>query len=160
QLLRSDLLRSDRPLEFFHPVVRTAIYENLDAASRSERHRETARILLAAGTTPEQAAAHLTLTIPGDDPATVATLSAAAAPALASGASDAAVRYLRRALGEQLDDRTLAAVLIELGNAETLTQNDEAVGHLRAGIALETDPLRRAEASVELGRALWILNRW
>ena len=160
QLLRSDLLRSDSPLEFFHPVVRTAIYENLDAASRSARHREAALILVAAGATPERAAAHLTLTIPGDDASAVETLRAAAARSLASGAGDAAVRYLRRALAEQLDDRTHAAVLIELGGAETLTGSEDAVGHLRAGIALEIDPLRRAEASVELGRVLWRLDRW
>src|SRR5262249_28744507 len=36
QLVRSDLLARDDPVEFFHPVVRTAIYEGLDAVARSD----------------------------------------------------------------------------------------------------------------------------
>ena len=65
QLVRSDLLDRDDPVEFFHPVVRTAIYEGLDALARSEGHRRAAGLLVEAGAPPEQAAAHLLATVAG-----------------------------------------------------------------------------------------------
>ena len=73
-LLRSDLLIRDEPLEFFHPLVRTAIYEDLEVLTRGDGHRRAAEILLADGEPPEHAAAHLMLTTRGEDPFVVATL--------------------------------------------------------------------------------------
>ena len=43
-LLHSDLLIRDDPVEFFHPVVRTAIYDGLDTLARSEGHRRAATV--------------------------------------------------------------------------------------------------------------------
>ena len=43
-LVHSDLLVDDEPVEFFHPVVRTAIYEALDSAAKSDAHRRAERI--------------------------------------------------------------------------------------------------------------------
>ena len=67
-LLRSDLLIRDDPVEFFHPVVRTAIYDGLDTLARSEGHRRAAAVLVEAGALPEQAAAHLLATVAGQRP--------------------------------------------------------------------------------------------
>ena len=61
-------------IEFFHPVVRTSIYDGIDPLARSEGHRRAAEILLAAGALPEQAAAHLLLTTGEDDEFVIATL--------------------------------------------------------------------------------------
>src|SRR5438552_5382373 len=42
ELVRAGLLRSEDPLEFVHPVVRTAIYEDVDAGTRMSAHRPAA----------------------------------------------------------------------------------------------------------------------
>ena len=63
-LVRADLLRHENPLEFIHPVVRTAVLEGMSAAERMRAHRRAAEALLERGALPEQAAAHLLQTIP------------------------------------------------------------------------------------------------
>ena len=85
-LLRSDLLIRDDPVEFFHPVVRSAIYEDLDTLVRSDGHRRAAELRLDAGVPPEQAAAHLMLVSRGSDPFVVDTLRTAAHRSLTRGA--------------------------------------------------------------------------
>src|SRR5205823_4813907 len=62
ELLHSDLLLRDDPVEFFHPVVRSAIYDGLDAVARSQGHRRAAEILAEAGAPLERVAAHIMLT--------------------------------------------------------------------------------------------------
>jgi predicted ATPase len=104
-LLQSDLLIRDDPVEFFHPVVRTAIYDSLDTLARSDGHKGAARLLVDAGALPEQAAAHLLATLAGSDPFVMGTLRAAARRSLAQGAADAAVGYLKRTLDEVSDER-------------------------------------------------------
>ena len=66
-LVRADLLRNENPLEFTHPVVRTAVLETLSAAARAHAHRAAAEAILEAGGAPEQAATHLVLTVPSRD---------------------------------------------------------------------------------------------
>src|SRR5262249_43851835 len=87
-LLRSDLLIRDDPVEFFHPVVRTAIYDGLDTLARSEGHRRAATVLVESGALPEQAASHLLATVAGRDPFVVSTLREAARRSLSQGAAE------------------------------------------------------------------------
>ncbi|HKA95890.1 MAG TPA: AAA family ATPase, partial [Streptosporangiaceae bacterium] len=89
-LVRLDLLRREDPLEFFHPVVRRAVYETLDVVERSAAHRSAAELLLEAGAPPESAAVHLLRIAPQADSFVVSTLRMAAERALAQGAADAA----------------------------------------------------------------------
>jgi DNA-binding CsgD family transcriptional regulator len=158
-LVRLDLLRREDPLEFFHPVVRRAVYETLDVVERGAAHRSAAELLLEAGAPPESAAVHLLRIAPQADSFVVATLRKAADRALAQGAADAAVEYLTRALQEQLDPAARAEVLVELGLAERRTNGPAAADHLRAGLELLADPTRRGEVALELGRALWFTDR-
>ena len=158
-LVRLDLLRREDPLEFFHPVVRTAVYETLDVVERDAAHRSAAELLLQADVPPESAAGHLLRVTPQADPIVVSTLRQAAERALAEGAAEAAVGYLSRALEEQLDPAARAEVLVELGLAERRTNGPAAADHLRAGLELLTDPARRGEVALELGRALYFTNR-
>ena len=53
-LVRLDLLRCEDPLEFFHPVVRRAVYETLDVVERDAAHRRAAELLLDAGNARER----------------------------------------------------------------------------------------------------------
>jgi DNA-binding CsgD family transcriptional regulator len=158
-LVRLDLLRREDPLEFFHPVVRRAVYETLDVVERGAAHRSAAELLLEAGAPPESAAGHLLRVVPQADAFVVSTLRQAADRALAQGAAEAAVGYLTRALEEQLDPAVRAAVLVELGLAERRTNGPAAADHLRAGLELLADPARRGAVALELGRALWLTDR-
>jgi DNA-binding CsgD family transcriptional regulator len=158
-LVRLDLLRREDPLEFFHPVVRSAVHETLDVVERAAAHRLAAELLLDAGAPPESAAGHLLRVPPQADSFVVSTLRQAAERSLAQGAADAAVGYLTRALEEQTDPATRAAVLVELGFAERRTNGPAAAGHLRAALELLADRSRRGEVALELGRALWFTDR-
>src|SRR5262249_31720639 len=153
-LVRLDLLRREDPLEFFHPVVRRAVYETLDVVERSAAHRSAAELLLEAGAPPESAAVHLLRIAPQADSFVVSTLRMAAERALAQGAADAAAGYLARALQEHPDPAARAEVLVALGLAERRTNGPAAAGHLWAGLELLADPMRRGEVALELGRAL------
>ncbi len=158
-LLRLDLLRREDPLEFFHPVVRTAVYETLDVVERDAAHRSAAELLLQAAAPPESAAGHLLHVAPRADPFVVSTLRQAAERSLAEGAADTAVEYLTRALDEQIDPAGRAEVLVELGLAERRTNGPAAAEHLRAGLELLSDRSRRCTVALELGRALWVTDR-
>ena len=158
-LVRLDLLRREDPLEFFHPVVRSAVYETLDLVERDAAHRLAADLLLQDGAPPESAAGHLLRVAPQADSFVVSTLRQAAERSLARGAAEAAVGYLTRALDEQLDPAARAEVLVELGLAERRTNGPAAVDHLRAGLALLADRSRRCAVALELGRALWFTDR-
>ena len=158
-LVRRDLLRREDPLEFFHPVVRSAVYETLDVVERDAAHRSAAELLLQAGAPPESAAGHLLRVTPQADAFVVSTLRQAAECSLAEGAAEAAVGYLRRALDEQIEPAAQAEVLVELGLAERRTDGPAAADHLRAGLELLADRSRRCTVALELGRALWFTDQ-
>jgi predicted ATPase len=158
-LVRRDLLRREDPLEFFHPVVRAAVYETLDVVERGAAHRAAAELLLQAGAPPEGAAGHLLRVAPRADAFVVSTLRQAAERSLAQGAAELAVEYLTRALEEQIDPAARAAVLVELGLAERRTNGPAAADHLRASLELLVDRSRRGAVALELGRALWFTDR-
>jgi DNA-binding CsgD family transcriptional regulator len=158
-LVRLDLLRREDPLEFFHPVVRSAVYETLDVIERDAAHRSAAELLLQADAPPESAAGHLLRIAPGADAFVVSTLRQAAERALAEGAAEVAVGYLTRALDERMDPAARAEVLVELGFAERRTNGPAAADHLRAGLELIVDRSRRCAVALELGRALWFTDR-
>jgi DNA-binding CsgD family transcriptional regulator len=158
-LVRLDLLRCDDPLEFFHPVIRHAVYETLDVVERDAARRAAAELLLRAGAPPESAAGYLVRLAPRADSFVVSTLRRAAERSLVQGTADTAVAYLTRALEEQTDPATRAEVLVELGLAERRTNGPAAADHLRAGLELLADPARRGAVALELGRALWFTDR-
>ena len=158
-LLRSDLLIRDDPVEFFHPVVRSAIYEDLDTVARSDGHRRAAELRLEAGVPPEQAAAHLMLVNRGSDPFVVDVLRTAAHRSLTRGAPEATAAYLTRALVERTDDAVRGELLADLGFAEGMIDGRAAVEHLEQAVELIADPVRRAEVGMECARALWLQSR-
>jgi DNA-binding CsgD family transcriptional regulator len=158
-LVRLDFLRQEDPLEFFHPVVRSAVSETLDVVERDAAHRAAAQLLVEAGAQPESAAGHLLRVAPQADPFVVSTLRRAAERSLAQGAAETAVGYLTRALDEQVDPAQRAELLVELGLAERRTNGPAAADHLRAALELLTDRSRRSMVALELGRALWFTDR-
>jgi DNA-binding CsgD family transcriptional regulator len=149
------VLAAEPALDFVHPLVRSAVYEQIPPLERQRLHAEAARLLSERGAEGEAMARHLLRVPPAADPARVAILRCAARHAAASGAASAAAHYLRRALEEPPGPGDRAAVLRELGVAEaTDRQRDRFEPHLREAMAATGDCRARAEIALELGRAL------
>lgn len=144
------VLLNGEPFRFVHPVVRTAIYNDLTAAERAELHGQAARLLSDNRAEPAAIAVHLLATPPTGDRDVAAMLREAARAALVGGAPDTAAVYLRRALDEPPDPSDRPAVLFELGNAEHETGDPVANGHLQEAGETATDPLLRARAFTAL----------
>ena len=158
ELARAGLLRGEEPIEFSHPVVRTAILGGLDPASRSGAHRRAAEILLTSGASVELAAVQLLNVLPNGDDFAVDVLRRAAGKALNEGAPGSAVSFLSRAL-EEPPGEAQVDVLAELGHAEKVSNVPAAIEHLAAARAGATTPDLRAEVALEEALALWLAGR-
>jgi class 3 adenylate cyclase/DNA-binding CsgD family transcriptional regulator/tetratricopeptide (TPR) repeat protein len=150
----AEILYPRDQLSFVHPVVRAAVYGQLSALERGRRHAQAARLLADAKAEPERVAGQLLHARPGGDAWAVSTLREAGRSALARGAADSAVAYLRRALEEGAEADT-PAVLHELGTAEARVGDADAVEHLKAALAATTDGPARARLALELGVTLF-----
>jgi len=153
-LVTAELLAPGRPLRFVHPLVRSAIYDQLAPGARSEAHARAAQLLASAGAQPEQIAVQLLACDPAANPDAVQALRAAAGTALARGAPESAVSYLRRALAEPPTEEMRAAVLGELGCAERVSRDPAAVVHLEQAWQSSTDLIARARVAGQLADVL------
>ena len=155
RLHAADLLSAGPELSFVHPIVREAIAAQLPPARGAELHARAARMLASERASPDQVAAHLLSAGAYGDAWIVDSLRAAAREAVARGAPEAAVAYLRRALSEppRQDDRL--GVLLELGRAEAMLPMTHDFTALREALALAEDPRERAEIAFELSLALF-----
>src|SRR2546430_837437 len=93
-LVRVDVLRSQQPLAFVHPLIRAAVYESLTALDPGRGHERGADLLARAGAEPERVAAQLLRSPPSGSSEAVTTLREAARRAGTRGASESAVAYL------------------------------------------------------------------
>ena len=160
-LARIDIIQAGRPVSFTHPLVRNAIYQELEPAQRSAMHRSAAKLLAEAGAEPERIASHLLRTEPALDAQVVETLREAARLASARGASAAAAKYLRRAVIEPPPpdvrlplERELVSAAVAAGEAAALPE------FLDGAIAeLEADPHELALAAPDLALALISFGR-
>jgi DNA-binding NarL/FixJ family response regulator len=155
RLVDAGVVAQGFPLEFAHPLVRSAIYESLPYAERLVAHGRAARILADAGMRAEAVAAHLLIVPPSADSWVVDVLRQAAADAAAQGSSRDAVNFLRRALQEPPDELVRGDVLAELGVCEHNAGDSMAVGHLVDALELAEDVARRARVGLVLARAIW-----
>lgn len=99
-VLTAELFADGRPLQFLHPLVRSAVYEQLAPGARAQAHARAAQLLASDGAQSEQVAIQILACEPAGDAAAVRASRAAAAAALVRGAPDTAVTYLRRAWTE------------------------------------------------------------
>ncbi len=146
-----EVLLGREPLRFVHALVQHAIEQDIPAFERASRHLDAARLLSVDGEDVERVAAHLLLAHAERDPWVVEQLRAAAREARAA---QPAVRYLERALQEPPTPELRPAVLAELGAAEAALGLPAAAEHLSQAAAAISDPRRRAELALQLGRAL------
>ncbi|MCF3965125.1 ATP-binding protein, partial [Streptomyces fuscigenes] len=160
RLRAARILAAGEPLDFVHPLVASAVYRSIPAATRTALHGRAAWAVVRGGGGAAAAAPHLLEVHPDGDPELVQQLRDAAAEHLAVGAPGAARRCLERALEEPPPPAVRAEVLYELGCASLLTSPATTAGHLRD--ALDTPGLRgghRVDAVLRLAQALVHDNR-
>jgi DNA-binding CsgD family transcriptional regulator len=141
-------------LAFVHPLVREAIYFNLQEAQRARAHAHAAEMLRDAGADPEQVASHLVEAGSAAGDWAAGALLEAAAQASARGAPTAAVRYLRVAAGGVVAESERGRLLTELAHAEAKAHEPGAVARAEEALAAIREPRDRASAALEVGMAL------
>jgi len=159
-LLTAELFDEGRPLQFLHPLVRSAVYEQLAPGARAQAHARAARLLVQEGAGCERVGAQLLLCEPAGDEQAVEALRAAAAAALERGAPEISVTYLRRALAEPPAEGERAAVLGELGGAERIARDPAALGDLERAWQATTCPVARALLAEQLANVLFYAADW
>ena len=158
-LLRAGVLEGERTLGFVHPLVRSAVYGDLSAPARSQRHRRAAQMLAGEHAPHDRIAPHLVESLPAADDWTVERLRLAAADAASRGAAEIAADYLRRALAEPPADGVCSRVLFELGQIEARQDPKAALPHLEEARAGADQSTLRAAATLALGEALTRVGR-
>jgi DNA-binding CsgD family transcriptional regulator len=149
-LAAEHLIADTEPLEFVHPIVKTAVYAEIPPHQRMRWHARAAQLLDEAEAPTDEIAVHLLAVQPCGDADVVAILRAAAADAFAAGAPEPAIAYLGRALAEPPEAPTRVAVLRDLGVAETSLHRPAGLEHLRAAHVLAAKPDERAEIARQL----------
>jgi DNA-binding CsgD family transcriptional regulator len=160
RLRAADLLASGTALSFAHPIVREAIGHELTPSRRAALHAEAARVLAAEGAPADQVAAHLLSAEPYGEAWVVQALRCAAREALAQGAPEAAVSYLRRAAAEPAEPEIRFDLLMELGQAEALQPVAHDFASLREAVRLAESPEQRAQIALELAWGLSAVARF
>jgi DNA-binding CsgD family transcriptional regulator len=160
RLRAADVLVDEPGLSFVHPIVSEALAAELRDSRRSALHREAARLLLAEGAPADRVAAHLLSAEPYGEAWVVTALQAAGREALAQGAPEAAVAYLRRALAEPPVAAARREVLLDLGRAETYLPIADDFPALREALEGTEDARQRAEIALELSAGLLGAGRY
>lgn len=153
-LMAERLVEGEHALGFVHPLVRSAVYQDLAMPIRQRWHAEAARMLDAEGAAPEDVTVHLLSSAPDGAAWVVEKLRAAAADSRRRGAADVAATCLQRALAEPPDASVRADVLFELGCLETMQEPGTAVSHLTEALAVTAAWPRRGELALALAEAL------
>jgi DNA-binding CsgD family transcriptional regulator len=139
-LVTLSIFKQSEGLEFAHPIVRQAVYDDIGTHARARAHARAAQILIDGGASDERVATQLAQAEPAGDASRVDLLRRVAAGALSRGAPAAAVSWLKRALGEPPSSGARAEVQLELGSAQLRLAMPEAVEHLRAAVADLREP--------------------
>lgn len=148
------ILAAGEAPRFVHPTVRAAIYADLPRNARAKRHLAAAQRLATDAAPVEQVAAHLLASPPGGAGWIVETLREAGRVAVARGAPESAVGYLRRALAEPPPADVHGSVAGELGLAEMRLGDQASVAHLREALERAHDPVARADTARALTLSL------
>jgi DNA-binding CsgD family transcriptional regulator len=157
---RAGIAGASAPLGFAHPILRSAVYGEIDDLERSRAHRAAADLLAAEGAGPDALAVHLLPTEPAADPWVVATLREAAARAVSRGAAAAGVAFLRRALAEPPPPGERGELVRELAQAELHAgEPGAAAEHFAEASRVVADPAWRAGHAWEHALALQAIGR-
>ena len=152
ELRHADLLAGDG---FRHPLIEAAVLAGAGQRERHDVRRAAAARLAERGAPPDAVAVQLAGTEPRADPWVVEPLRHAAADAVARGAPEPAVAFLRRALAEPPPPESRRPVLLALGAAEAACGDPAATDHLAAVSDDRAAPLaQRVQAAAAAHRML------
>ena len=160
RLVEVEVLGSDDPPRFTHPVVRDAIDASLRTDERDAAHRAAARVLHDERSPAGQVAAHLLRVRSAGDRWVLDRLREAAREAMGEGAPAAAAGLLERALAEPPPRAQRTEVLREAARAGASAGRTSAGDMLERALALAGDPRERAEIALELAETYAALFRW
>jgi DNA-binding CsgD family transcriptional regulator len=150
-LVAAGVLSGEDVLTFAHPLMRTAVYEELRPHARRAGHARAAAMLRGRAAPVEDVAAHVLAGEPSGDPADLVVLREAARRATAAIAPRAALRYLERAMAEPTPPGVeRAALLRDAGRLQATLGRAQAAHTLRAAFDAAADPLERFDIALEL----------
>jgi DNA-binding SARP family transcriptional activator/DNA-binding CsgD family transcriptional regulator len=155
------ILAPGLPLEFVHPLVRTAVYGELPEGERALWHARAGRLLAKGGAPSDRIAAHLLRAEPAGDAWVAERLRAAATDALSRADPHSAIAYLRRAFVEPVPRPERTALVHELVRASFLAMDPTATDGLGLDplAELAADPDTLQASAVYLAIALWGTGR-
>jgi DNA-binding NarL/FixJ family response regulator len=153
-LVGAEILSDHAGIAFVHPLVGSAVYEDIPAHERSIAHERAARLLRERRRPADEIAVHLALAPVRGEEWVCDILGQAAHASLRAGSPAGAVSYLTRALAEPPPEPRRAQVLLDLGRAEALLNGPSAVEHLTEALELTDDPLAGGSVTLALARAL------
>ena len=153
-------MEGERRLRFVHPLVRSAVYQDIAPPVRQQWHKRAARLLAAEGAASAEVTVHLLGSAAEADPWVADRLRQAASDARSRGAPDVAAQCLERALAEPPPARARADVLYELGAAQTFHAPAAAVEHLGAALEATSAWPRRGQVALALSEALALCGRF
>ena len=160
RLVAAQILKLDEgAVNFWHPMIRHAVYQGFDEGARARTHTAAACLLHAEGADSEVVCRHLLAgTLVGEKWALDA-LSLGAEVARRRGVPEAAVAYLRALLERVPPERWQSEHLVRLGSAEAATGHTTAPDRFEKAIVRATDPRRKAAALAALGETQFRYGR-
>jgi DNA-binding CsgD family transcriptional regulator len=159
-LARLEVLATDRPMRFIHPVVRDALEASLANDRRDAAHLGAAHLLHNEGALAGRVGAHLVSVAPAADRWVLQRLREAAHAALANGAPKTAATLLGRALEEPPPPTERMEVLRETARAEAAAGMETACARVEEALQYAAAPCERAEIALEAAEVYAALFRW
>jgi DNA-binding CsgD family transcriptional regulator len=159
-LMAERLIEGERELRFVHPLVRSAVYQDLAPPVRQHWHKRTARMLDDQDVALAEVTVHLLAAAATGDAWVVDKLRRAADDARNRAAPDVAIQCLERALAEPPTASIRGDVLFELGRAQTFHAPAAAAGHLTDALARNPGWPRQGEIALALSQALALCGRF
>ncbi len=159
-LMAERLIEGERALRFVHPLVRSAVYQDLAPPVRQRWHKRAARMLAAEDAASAEVTVHLLAAAATGDAWVVDRLRQAAGDARSRGAPDVAIQSLERALAEPPAAGARGDVLFELGSTQIFHAPAAAAEHLAEALARSTGWPRRGEIALALSQALGLCGRF
>ncbi|MGW4642766.1 helix-turn-helix transcriptional regulator [Sphaerisporangium sp. NPDC004334] len=158
-LCRAGILADHSSVDFRHPIIRSAVYDDIDPSQRSDTHLAAARSLHQAGAGLQPVAAHLLRVNAAGDPWVVDRLVAAADAAMSSGLAATAARYLGRGVAEPPPPARRCQVRTRYGQALALGEVATAIPELLAAREQAADDAQGVEAAIALAKVYGYANR-
>ncbi|MER7335065.1 MULTISPECIES: AAA family ATPase [unclassified Micromonospora] len=139
-----------------HPVVGQAVLDGMTAEERARLHLEAACLLHDEGAPPARTAPHLVKVDELTEPWMAQSLLDASEQALVDGEVETALRYLRRANRNAVDDCLRARIRSALARAEWQLDPQAAVPHLNGvATAVRAGHLGSQQAAGPIQYLLW-----